>query len=264
MTSSNGIDWTIRTSAANNSWRSVCWSSELGIFVAVSDSGTGNRVMTSSDGINWIIRSSSANESWYSICWSPQLRLFVAVSHGGPNGVMTSPDGITWTNRTANNYLWTQVCWSPEIGIFCAVAYDGGAGTDRVMTSSLKGRPPTSYDVFDSSFNLINELGLWNFQSFSRGVPVTKTADFTVQPGENWIIVNKPASAATVTLPAANLWTGEELMFKTIAAQPVVSSLANVIPLAGGTPTTSILSGTIGKWATLVSNGTNWVIRMAN
>ena len=39
--------WTIRTSAADNEWRSVCWSPELGLFVAVSTNGTGNRVMTS-------------------------------------------------------------------------------------------------------------------------------------------------------------------------------------------------------------------------
>ncbi|RYG58705.1 hypothetical protein EON64_21020, partial [archaeon] len=39
--------WTTRTSPADNGWRSVCWSAELGLFVAVAHSGTGNRVMTS-------------------------------------------------------------------------------------------------------------------------------------------------------------------------------------------------------------------------
>ena len=42
-----GIVWTARTSAADNSWISVCWSPERGLFVAVANSGTGNRVMTS-------------------------------------------------------------------------------------------------------------------------------------------------------------------------------------------------------------------------
>ena len=36
--------WTIRTSAADNAWRSVCYGN--GLFVAVADSGVGNRVMT--------------------------------------------------------------------------------------------------------------------------------------------------------------------------------------------------------------------------
>ena len=40
-------NWTIRTSAADNEWRSVCWSPARGLFVTVAESGTGNRVMTS-------------------------------------------------------------------------------------------------------------------------------------------------------------------------------------------------------------------------
>jgi hypothetical protein len=35
------------------------------------------------------------------------------------------------------------------------------------MTSSLKGRPPTSYNVFDSSFNSINENGIWDFSNIN-------------------------------------------------------------------------------------------------
>jgi len=45
MTSPDGINWTIRSSAADNDWRSVCYGN--GLFVAVSTTGTGNRVMTS-------------------------------------------------------------------------------------------------------------------------------------------------------------------------------------------------------------------------
>ena len=83
--------WTIRTSAADNSWRSVCWSPELSLFVAVAYTGTGNRVMTSPDGINWTIRTSAADNSWRSVCWSPELSLFVAVADSGTgNRVMTS------------------------------------------------------------------------------------------------------------------------------------------------------------------------------
>ena len=40
-------NWTIRVSAADNKWNSVCWSPELGLFAAVANTGVGNRVMTS-------------------------------------------------------------------------------------------------------------------------------------------------------------------------------------------------------------------------
>ena len=45
MTSPDGITWTIRTSAADNSWSGIAYGN--GLFVAVADSGTGNRVMKS-------------------------------------------------------------------------------------------------------------------------------------------------------------------------------------------------------------------------
>jgi hypothetical protein len=163
MTSPDGINWTSRTSAANNGWHSVCWSSELGLFVAVALSGIGNRVMTSPDGINWTIRTSPADNQWQGVCWAPELGLFVAVAVTGTGDrVMSSPDGINWTIRTSpadNN--WRSVCWAPELGIFAAVAISGTG--NRVMTSNLAGRPPTSYNVFNSDFNRVDSAGNWTF-----------------------------------------------------------------------------------------------------
>jgi len=75
--------WAVGASAANNNWLSVCWSPELTLFVAVSMTGTNNRVMTSPDGINWTSRVSASNNDWVSVCWSPELTLFVAVSITG-------------------------------------------------------------------------------------------------------------------------------------------------------------------------------------
>jgi hypothetical protein len=98
--------------------------------------------------------------------------------------------------------------------------------------------------------------------SFGRGAPVTKTADFTLADTENWIICNGTGSI-TVTFPTASSWTGREVMIKTIAAQTVVSASSNVVPVDGSAAGTAILAGTAGKWATLVSDGTNWIIMAA-
>ena len=82
-----GITWTSRTSAADNGWRSITYGN--GIFVAVSSSGTGNRVMTSPDGITWTSRTSAADNYWYGITYGNGI--FVAVSSSGNgNRVMTS------------------------------------------------------------------------------------------------------------------------------------------------------------------------------
>ena len=134
--------WTARTSAADNSWNSVCWSPELSLFCAVAISGAGNRVMTSPDGVNWTARTSAADNSWNSVYWSPELSLFCAVATSGVgNRVMTSPDGVNWTIRTsAADNNWNSVCWSPELSLFC-VAASTGTG-NRVMTNA----PALTYD----------------------------------------------------------------------------------------------------------------------
>jgi len=98
--------------------------------------------------------------------------------------------------------------------------------------------------------------------SFGRGAPVTKTGNFTLADTENWVICNGTGTI-TVTLPAASSWTGREFTIKTIAAFTVISNTTNVVPLAGGAAGTAILAATAGTWATLVSDGANWIIMQA-
>jgi hypothetical protein len=125
----NGPLWTSRTPASSNSWNSVTYGN--GLFVAVSYTGTGNRVITSPDGITWTSRTSAADNSWQSVTYGNGL--FVAVSTTGTgNRVMTSPDGITWTSRTsAADNSWQSVTYGN--GLFVAVSWDGTG--NRVMTS---------------------------------------------------------------------------------------------------------------------------------
>lgn len=140
MTSSNGIDWRSSTSSCNNDWSSVAYGTYLGkdILVAVSTSGTGNRVMRSEDSISfWTCINTPADNNWTSVTWSSDLNLFCAVSSSGnSNRVMTSPDGLIWTLRqSASDNDWRSVIWggSPGNKKFVAVASSGTG--NRVMTS---------------------------------------------------------------------------------------------------------------------------------
>jgi hypothetical protein len=92
------------------------------------------------------------------------------------------------------------------------------------------------------------------------GAPVVKAADFTVAAGETWLINDKSGSTCTVTLPAPSTNTGRVLHFQNYQAQSLVSASSNVVPLAGGAASTSILLNVAGARATLVSDGSNWVI----
>ena len=93
--------------------------------------------------------------------------------------------------------------------------------------------------------------------------PVTKTADFAITGNETWFIVNKAGSTCTVTLPSASLHPGRYLTFQNNQDQSLVSASSNVIPQGGGSAGTAILTNVSGNWATLVSDGTNWVIMQA-
>jgi hypothetical protein len=95
---------------------------------------------------------------------------------------------------------------------------------------------------------------------FGRPIVATKTADFTLADDEGWVINDKSGSTCTVTLPAAATWAGRAVVFKNLQAQTLVSASSNVAPIGSATPGTAILPATVGAWATLVSDGTNWVV----
>ena len=94
----------------------------------------------------------------------------------------------------------------------------------------------------------------------SSNAPVTKTADFTLAATECWIINNKAAATCTVTLPTASTYPGREVTIKNLQAFTVVSASSNVVPIDSASAGTAILLGVVGNWATMVSDGTNWVI----
>ena len=93
--------------------------------------------------------------------------------------------------------------------------------------------------------------------------PVIKTASFTLADTENFVVCNG-AGSITVTFPSAAANTGRVVWIKTIAAQAVSSASSNVQPLTSATAGTAILTGTAGKFAMLVCNGTDWVVMSAN
>ena len=139
MTSTDGINWTSRTTPIPGAgfepgWTSVTYGN--GLFVAVAQIGTGNRVMTSPDGVTWTSRTTpvpgaGTEPAWRSVTYANGLFVAVATSGTG-NRVMTSTDGINWTLGTspADNQ-WYSVTYGN--GVYVAVA---ASGTNRVMTSS--------------------------------------------------------------------------------------------------------------------------------
>ena len=96
------------------------------------------------------------------------------------------------------------------------------------------------------------------FSSLSTA-PVTVTAD-AVLGGSNWYINNKTGSALTLTFPTASAWVGRAITVKNMQAQLVNSASNNIVPIDSTVAGTAILLAVVGNWATMVSDGTNWVI----
>lgn len=103
------------------------------------------------------------------------------------------------------------------------------------------------------------EVAIESRRVATNTAPATKSADFSVAANENNLINNK-TSTCVVTLPSAASYTARELWFCNEQAQLLNSASSNVIPRAGGSAGTAILPATLGAWARLVSNGTNWKI----
>jgi surface protein len=79
----------------------------------------------------WTIRNTAADFDWQSVAFGNGL--YVAVARNTQN-LMTSPDGITWTQRAHNcgALNWNDIIYAN--GIFVAVA--SGSATNNVMTST--------------------------------------------------------------------------------------------------------------------------------
>jgi hypothetical protein len=104
----------------------------------------------------------------------------------------------------------------------------------------------------------------WTYPAGQGNAPVTITAaTYSVAATDIYLIANR-AGTVTLTLPAASSSTGRIITVKNVQAQTVVSNASNVVPIGSTTAGTAILANTAGKFATLVSDGTNWIIMQAN
>ena len=147
------------------------------------------------------------------------------------------------------------------------VATNGGTGFasyavgDLLYANSTTALAKLTAGATGQTLTIASGVPVWATSTTSA--PVTKTADFTLAATESWVINNKSGSTCTVTLPAASSYTGRQVVFKNMQAQLLVSASSNVVPLDSTSAGTAILLDVVGNWATMVSDGTNWVIMQA-
>ena len=198
-------------------------------------------------------------------------------TNGSAFGETWADDDVIWYNPVTGNPTKVEPV-APYIKIQIGTVINAGSGgsgsfhVEIIRGSKLGGTDSNVQFGTLTNTDLIQystSLGYWtnvtpaSVINASSGAPITKTANFTLAASENWVINNKSGSTCTVTLPAASSWTGRSVVFKNMQAQTLVSASSNVVPLDSTTAGTAILLGVVGNWATLVSDGTNWVIMQA-
>lgn len=192
---------------------------------------------------------------------------------GAPVGETWADGDILYYNPSVAGGLTKTQPTAPNVKATIAVvvnAAPAGSGDVfvRVSTGSVLGGTDSNVQFGTLATNdLIQYNGTYwtnvtpaSVISGAGGAPVTKTANFSVANGDTWLINNKSGSSCTVTLPSASTNTGRVLHFQNYQAQTLVSASSNVVPLVGGAAGTAILAAVAGDTATLVSDGTNWII----
>jgi hypothetical protein len=195
-------------------------------------------------------------------------------TNGTAFGEVWADDDVIWYNPVTGNPTKVEPV-APYIKVQVGLVIKAGAGGSGSFQVSVNRGSKLGGTDSNVQFGTVNNndliqystsLGYWtnvtaaSVINASSGAPVTKTANFTLAATENWVINNKSGSTCTVTLPAASSWTGRSVVFKNMQAQTLVSASSNVVPIDSTSAGTAILLGVIGNWATMVSDGTNWVI----
>ena len=143
-TSPDGITWTgvpgFITSSSNAPLRKGCWAFNptgvLGSIYVIGELGGNSRIYTSADGSNWAFRSIPVSTA-YNVAWNSNL--FVATTSN--TTVMTSPDAITWTNRSLNPAITNSygIAYSPAWGVWIMCGYNNSGNAFGAIQYSYDG-----------------------------------------------------------------------------------------------------------------------------
>ena len=252
-------DWTTFNNKGSGSVTSVTFTGGI-ISVATGTTTPAFTVAGTSGGIPYF----ASGTTWAS---SAALTQYGVVYGGGagaaPVATAAGTTGQVLTATTSGAPTWAAPATSGTVTSVSVVSANGFAGTVTTATTTPAITLTTSITGLLKGNGTAISAAVANTDYVPLSTVLTKTADYTITNTDTWIINNKTGSALTLTFPAASSWTGRSITVKNMQAQLVNSASSNIVPIDSVTAGTAILLGVIGNWATMVSDGTNWVIMQA-
>jgi hypothetical protein len=219
---------------------------------------------------------------WGKIGLTTHVSGVLPIANGGTNGSATPTSfGVAYGTGTAYAFTaagttgqvltattggaptWAAPATNGTVTSVSVVSANGFAGTVATATTTPAITLTTTITGLLKGNGTAISAAVANTDYVPLSTVLTKTADYTITGTDTWIINNKTGSALTLTFPAASSWTGRYITVKNMQAQAVNSASSNIVPLDSTVAGTAILLDVIGNWATMVSDGTNWVIMQA-
>jgi hypothetical protein len=175
-------------------------------------------------------------------------------------GVLSATTGVT--SVTASTPLASSGGATPNITI--ANASSSASGVVNTTTQSFAGNKTFTGTINVSSTGTFG--GRVNTPWLERTYTSSTATSLTVSVNTTWLNIHQDATV-TLTLPNAATYPGKELIIKQTGSGNVFSNDTNIIGFTtafSGSTQTSIINPAFWRFATLVSDGTNWIIMQRN
>jgi len=228
-TSPDGVTWTLHTTATGQNTFGITYAPSLGLLCAVGQNGgvTAGLICTSADqGATWVARTPSTTYWLNSVAWSPTVSggLFVAVGlkTGTVSTIMTSPDGITWTERNSSYTGLYNVIWISDLNLFVAV------GNSAVSAGVIV----TSPDGITWTARVTGATQQWHYIAYALETKTITAVSYnggtlqraiTSKDALNWTIRTTPIDLSWYGIA----WSASLGMFLTIANSSNILMAAN-------------------------------------
>lgn len=251
-TSSDGINWDYPTLSFIINLKSVTYSLDLNMLVAVGEDGAGRGAsVTSLDGGgSWTLGYIDSETGWTSVTWSSDLGIFIAGRSGDLSfNSSISQDGVNWFPLNPGLVMnFNALTWSPYLGIFV------GVGTPNFpnVNASVTGKLPKqlSLSILLNYYALLVKGNAYVSNSVQTTNIVGTKANTTSLNVVSIFSQNSFLGIGTTNPSGTSLYVAGNVFSLSLNASSIFGTSANISSISN---TNSLMTGKIGTTGNTLS-----------